>query len=98
MAAFNVVRVRAKAGQEEALLDIHRNRDLHPGMRSLNLVKTGEREYLFIGEWDSMDAIVAARPRMKTNLEELRPLLEDLGGDLGVTDPRSGEAVVSRTG
>jgi hypothetical protein len=43
-----------------------------------------------------MDAIVAARPSMIATLDGMRDHLEDLGGGLGVTDPRSGEAVISR--
>ena len=42
-----------------------------------------------------MDALVAARSEMVATLDEIRDMLEDLGGDLGVTDPRTGEAVAS---
>ena len=41
-----------------------------------------------------MDAIVAARPTMIATLDRSRAMLEDLGGDLGVTDPVSGEVVL----
>ena len=51
-----------------------------------------------IGEWDSMDAIVAARPQMIKSLDTFRDMLEDLGGDLGVTDAVSGEVVVEIAG
>jgi hypothetical protein len=34
--------------------------------------------------------LAAARPVMIANLDRLRPILEDLGGNLGMTDPRSG--------
>jgi hypothetical protein len=47
-----------------------------------------------IGEWDSMDAIVAARPQMIKSLGSFRDMLEDLGGGVGITDAASGEAVV----
>jgi heme-degrading monooxygenase HmoA len=95
MTAFNVVRFRVKPGQEKAFLDEHRNmkRDF-PGMRRFTLVKTGERAYCVIGEWDRMENIVNARSAMVSNLDRLRGMLEDLGGDLGLTDPVSGEAVI----
>jgi hypothetical protein len=64
------------------------------GMRKGSVVKTGDRSYCFIGEWDSFDNIVTARPTMIAILDGFRDMLEDLGGDLGVTDPVSGEAVV----
>jgi hypothetical protein len=105
MTAYNIVRMRVKEGREQEYLDIHRG--LEPdrqarmkasGMRDFTIVKTGERAYTVIGEWDSFDSIVAARPEMIGMLDSLRPLLEDLGEGLGVTDPVSGEAVFSLNG
>jgi len=55
-------------------------------LRKGTLVKTGERTYSFIGEWDNFEAIVKARPDMIEDLNRLRPLLEDLGGRLGVAE------------
>jgi hypothetical protein len=37
-----------------------------------------------------MDALTNARPHMIATLDSFRGTLEDLGGDLGVTDPVSG--------
>jgi quinol monooxygenase YgiN len=96
MTAFNAVRFRVKPGQEQAFIDIHRTSmktDL-PGLRKFSLIKTGERTFCIIGEWDSMTSLAAARPSMIGNLDRLRPILEDLGSGLGVTDPVSGEAVL----
>jgi len=64
-----------------------------PGAIEAALIKTGERTYCFVGKWDTFDSIVAARPQMIGFLDEVRPLLEDLGGGLGVTDPVSGNVV-----
>jgi len=97
--AYNVVRNRVKAGREKDFEDAIRNIDRdYAGMRKLTAIKTGERSYCLIGEWDSMDAIVAARPQMIKSLDTFRDLLEDLGGGLGVTDPVSGEAVAELEG
>ena len=98
MTAFNVVHMRVKPGNEEAYLKSHRDRPLDgmAGMRSLHVVKTGERDYCVIGEWDSMEALAAARPAMIATLDTFRDRLEDLGGGLGVTDPVSGEVVLER--
>ena len=95
MAAFNVVRFRVKPGREQQCVDEHRkmNADF-PGSRRAALVKTGERTYCFVGEWDDMKSIVAARPGMISMLDRVRDTLEDLGEGLGVTDPISGEVVV----
>lgn len=95
MTAYNIVRNRVKPGREHDFEQAIRNLDRdYAGMRRFTAIKTGDRTYCMIGEWDSMDAIVAARPQMINSLDSFRDLLEDLGGGLGVTDAVSGEAVV----
>ena len=95
MTAYNVVRNRVKPGREKDFEQAIRNLDRdYSGMRKIAMIKTGDRSYCIIGEWDNMDAIIAARPRMIKSLDSFRGMLEDLGGELGVTDPVSGEAVV----
>jgi hypothetical protein len=59
------------------------------------MVKTGERSYCIIAEWDDMEALAMARPNMIATLDSFRDTLEDLGGGLGVTDPVSGPVVLS---
>ena len=94
--AFNVVRFRVKPGREEAFLEAHRRADAShfKGARRVAMIKTGDRTYCIIGEWESQQSLVAARPQMIATLDTFRDTLEDLGGGLGVTDPVSGEVVV----
>ena len=94
MTAFNIVRFRVKPGQDKAFLDAHKNMPLLDGMVEGSIVKTGERAYCLVGKWTSMDKIVAARPKMIGILDDMRGMLEDLGGGLGVTDPISGDCVM----
>lgn len=96
MVAFNVVRFKVKPGRDEAFLAAHRDvaKDW-PGMRHANIVKAGESRYCIIVEWDSVDAMAAARPQMIATLNRFRDTLEDLGGGLGVTDPVSGPVVMA---
>jgi hypothetical protein len=95
MTAYNVVRVRVKAGREKEFLEKNREGTMSmQGFRKLDIVKTGDRSYCLIGEWDKFDSIVAARPAMIKVLDGIRPMLEDLGSGLGVTDPVSGEVVL----
>ena len=97
MTAFNVVRFRVKPEGEEAFLEAHRKIDPEfDGVRRFTLFKTGDQTYCVIGEWDSFDHIVSARPQMISLLDSFRAHLEDLGGGLGVTDPISGPAVVDK--
>lgn len=103
MTAYNVVRVRVKPGRENEFLDLNRSLDKDisermkkNGLRKFSVVKTGDRAYCFVGEWDSMESIVKSRPDMIADLNTMRAMLEDLGSGLGVTDPVSGEVVVEK--
>jgi hypothetical protein len=96
MTAYNTVRFRVKPGREQAFIDAHRQANpAFKGFRGGALVKTGDRTFCFVGEWASMQKLADARPQMIGLLDSFRDHLEDLGGGLGVTDPVSGEAVVS---
>lgn len=92
---MNIVHVRVKPGRDEDFLAVNRDlaRGEQPGVRRFSIVKTGERSYIIVGEWDSFDDIVKARPAMIANLDKMRDMLEDLGGGRGVTEPYSGEVV-----
>ena len=92
--AFNIVRFRVRPGREEAFVEAHRKADpTFKGFRRGSLVKTGERSYCMVGEWESFDHLAAARPQMIALLDTFRADLEDLGRGLGVTDPVSGDVV-----
>jgi len=95
MTAYNVVRYRVKTGREREFLDKHGAMKGRPikGLIEADIIKTGDRSYCLIGKWDNFDSIVAARPEMIATLDTFRDLLEDLGDDLGVTDPVSGAVV-----
>ena len=97
MSAFNVVRFRVKPGRDQEFIDAHRKatEEGFTGARRVALIKTGDNSYCVVGEWDSFDNIVAARPRMISLLDTFRDCLEDLGA-LGVTDPVSGETVFEK--
>jgi quinol monooxygenase YgiN len=96
MTAFNIVRFRVKPGHEQSFVDAHRRADFAAdGFLRGSLVKTGERSFCVIGEWDSFDALAKARPKMIGVLDTFRADLEDLGAGLGLTDPVSGEVVLS---
>jgi len=96
MTAFNAVRFKVKPGREQEFLDAHKNVHAEwPGLRHVNMIKTGERSYCIIAEWNDVDAIAAARPNMIKTLDSFRDTLEDLGGGLGVTDPVGGPVVLA---
>ena len=85
-----------KPGCEQQFIDAHRRaKPAFKGFRGGALIKTGERDFCFVGEWSGLRKIADARPIMIGLLDEMRGYLEDLGNGLGVTDPVSGEVVVS---
>lgn len=95
MTAFNVVRFKVRPGMDDVFLDAHRDvKDRWPGLRHANLIKVGEGRYCIIAEWESMEALAAARPQMIATLDRFRHTLEDLGGGVGLTDPVAGQVVL----
>ncbi len=95
MSAFNAVRFRVKPGREQEFLDAHRRAERNwPGLVRANMIKTGDRTYCIVAEWDDMASLANARPSMVGTLDTFRDTLEDLGGGLGVTDPVSGPVVL----
>ena len=96
MTAFNAVRFRVKAGREQEFLDAHKKIPTDwPGLKHVNMIKTGERTYCIIAEWTDMDSLAKARPNMIATLDSFRDTLEDLGAGLGVSDPVSGPVVLA---
>jgi hypothetical protein len=94
MTAFNAVRFRVKPGFEQQFIDAHRKpREGFKGFDGGWLVKTGDQTFCVIGQWKSFQHLADARPQMIGILDEMRHMLEDLGGGLGLTDPVSGEVV-----
>jgi hypothetical protein len=94
--AFNAVRFRVKPGRDQEFLDAHKTiGETWQGLTHANIIKTGDRSYCIIAEWEDMDMCIKARPDMISTLNSFRDALEDLGAGLGVTDPVAGSVVLS---
>ena len=78
MTAYNSVRFKVKPGREADFVAFHQKPISPPlkGLRKATLVKTGERSYCFVGEWNAMSDIVAARPQMAKLLDGTRAMLD----------------------
>jgi quinol monooxygenase YgiN len=98
MTAMNVVHMRVRPGKEDEFIRIHQDKSMEPmtGAIRFSVVRTGERSFVIVGEWDTLEAMAGARTAMIANLDRLRPILEDLGGGRGVTEPWSGEVALQR--
>jgi hypothetical protein len=96
MTAFNAVRFKVKPGREEDFLDAHRRIEADwPGLIRANIIDAGEGRYCIIAEWESMDALAAARPMMIMTLDSFRGTLEEIAPGMGTTDPVSGPVVLT---
>ena len=74
MGAYNVVRFRVKPGCEQRFIDAHKKaKPAFKGFRGGALVKTGERDFCFVGEWSGLQKIAGARPIMIGLLDARRP-------------------------
>ncbi len=95
MTVYNVVRFKVKAGEENAFLDAHRGgKASWPGLTRGVIIKTGDQTFCLIGEWESQEVMVAARPAMIRTLDSFRATLEDQGAGRGLTDAVSGAVVL----
>jgi len=96
MTAYNVVRFKVKPGNGQKFIDVHSTMKIpFKGFLGGAMIQTGEQTFCLVGEWRNFKSIVAARPQMISLLDSVRDLLEDMGGELGVTDPVSGDTVVT---
>ncbi|EYD75922.1 hypothetical protein Rumeso_02540 [Rubellimicrobium mesophilum DSM 19309] len=98
MEACNVIRMRVKPEYEEEFLRINDNpgHDVEHGLRTSLLVRTGERTYCFVGQWDSLEALATSGPVVVRELDRVSHMLEDLGDGKGCLEPISGEVVARR--
>jgi hypothetical protein len=95
MTAFNAVRFRVKPGRHQDFLEAHKKvANDWPEVRHVNIIKSGEHSYCIIAEWPDMETLAKARPQLIATLDAFRDTLDDLGGDLGLTDPVSGPVVM----
>ena len=91
---MNVVRSKVKEGKNDEYIkkmkEFFNNMKGTEGLISLKQIQTGINTYCVIGEWQNENAIVKARPKMIASLDTVRPLLDEISPELGVTDPVSG--------
>ena len=99
MAKFmNVVRSKVKEGMKDEymkkLQDFFNNMKGTDGLISMKQIQTGPNNMCIVGEWKDADSIAKARDKMITGLDVVRPLLEEISPELGVTDPISGSVIM----
>ena len=99
MAKFmNVVRSKVKEGMKDEymkkLQDFFNNMKGTDGLISMKQIQTGPNNMCIVGEWKDADSIAKIRDKMIAGLDAVRPLLEEISPELGVTDPISGSVIM----
>ena len=99
MAKFmNVVRSKVKEGMKDEymkkLQDFFNNMKGTDGLISMKQIQTGPNNMCIVGEWKDADSIAKARDKMIDGLDTVRPLLEEISPEVGVTDPVSGSVIM----
>ena len=95
MAGYNVVRFTVKEGMDDKFINENKTLAFNAkGFRKANMIKTGDRDYCFIAEWDSASDSLNAEEVMVSMLDRFRDTLEERAEGNGVTDFVVGDVVV----
>ena len=95
---INVVRSKVKEDKKDEymkkLQEFFNNMQGTDGLISMKQIQTGPNSMCIIGEWKDEQSIAKARDKMIAGLDTVRPLLEEISPELGVTDPVSGPVIM----
>jgi len=96
---MNVVRSKVKESKKDELMK--KFKEFFDNMKgtdcliSMKLIQTGSNNIMCtIGEWKDEQSIAKARDKMIAGLDTVRPLLDEISPELGVTDPVSGPVIM----
>lgn len=93
MKHINVVKFKVKAEFIKDMLNLPKQPRKFKGMINEYYVQISSIDFIAIGVWESEDAMIKARPDMILFLDKIRPYLQSISPELGVTDPVSGKVV-----
>ena len=95
---MNVVRSKVREGKKDEymkkLKEFFNNMKGTDGLVSMKQIQTESNSMCIIGEWQDEQSIAKARDKMIAGLDAVRPLLEEISPELGVTDPVSGPVIM----
>ena len=95
---MNVVRSKVKEGKKDEyikkLKEFFNNMKGTDGLISMKQIQTGPNNMCIIGEWKDEQSIAKVRNKMIAGLDTVRPMLEEISPELGVTDSVSGPVIM----
>ena len=96
MPFMNIVKFQVKPESVADFIIAMNNQPKWEGNIEMRLVQTGENTFCGCGLWTSKEIMMASMDGMVAWLDSVRPMLEVISEELGVTDPVSGPVVVSK--
>ena len=93
---MNVVRFQVKPEFKDVIVSKFAEFERPSGYQMGRLIQTGEFTYCSVGEWDSQESLVNARPAMIGFLDSVRHMLDEINPELGVTDSISRPVVMEQ--
>jgi len=94
MQYMNIVKFQVKPENVEDFLNAMRNQPSWEGNIEMRIVQTGENKFCGCGLWESKEMMFASMDGMVAWLDTIRPMLEVISAELGVTDPASGPVII----
>ena len=96
MQFMNIVKFQVKPERVADFLDAMRNQPQWDGNIEMRVVQTGEHKFCGCGLWESKEIMLASMDGMVAWLDTVRPMLEVISEELGVTDPSSGPVIIQK--
>ena len=89
------VRFRVNSNNQDAFLEEIKSFNIsdYEGALSHQVVDCGDGKFFTTIQWESREALIKSRSALVSFLDSVRPLLEEISPELGVTDPISGEII-----
>ena len=95
---INAVRSKVKKDKKDEymqkLQEFFNNMQGTDGLISMKQIQTDLNNMCIIGEWKDESSIAKARDKMIAGLNTVKPLLEEISPELGVTDPVAGPVIM----
>ena len=95
MQFMNIVKFQVKPAYIEDFIDAMKNQPKWEGNIEMRLVQTGDNTFCGCGLWESKEIMFASMDGMVAWLDTVRPMLEVISEELGVTDPASGPVIIN---
>jgi len=96
MQYMNIVKFQVKPECVTDFVSAMRNQPEWKGNIEMRVVQTDENKFCGCGLWESKEVMMASMDSMVAWLDSIRPFLEVISDEIGVTDPASGPVIITK--